>query len=1073
MSMSYFDQILSRRGKTKKDIAFLWELRLTDREYSDLKEVLREDARDQRFSDIKAAALYYAEWWRRDFNGGHVGIDDPCRTLLDGGQLREQLYQAAQRGATELGVQIITTRGEQREIRNTMYSLFYQGGLPMNYTVQGILSRDNNGWNTFIKQLVWNQQDFSNVNGLGEIATRSDSMHGFCEKLRAAADSQNPSLQPYYHNDLWWNVVVRQFEESKRERRARTPFELSWIFKFDHRGSNLTAGARISGQSTLSEEFVAENNLAGREFTAISVLLNDRNIYTAEYDQRFYCRRPVKLKFQYNIGDTITISLNDGEKILSKKVLDFESPKILFCKDDDESRFYLGEPHHLKDHRCRIVASNDWHSVCDHLGEHTTYEIGDQIVNVFNITDTNNIITLRNSTDGEIKRFDPAQSICKTFIDYYKTLQMRMPVKEHIFDVNAEELLFSVGDEHRSRLVDIQDVYYSPKGERQWANQPTLGEIKARVQVSDNEYSEPVHFINSGNLQIGIINSSRDECQFNISWEYGDILSDQAIRTGEYWTITRNALINNRYCVLTFRPRLRYGSEFKLTLIPPFHDFCIFDQDDNRIEERSIIPLVDINNYRYYFNSPLRYRLRFDSDRDNHFEYQNDDNTGAIVSEILATRHIANRQIAHEGPLGSLFLGGSEQIEQKINGSCRPLPYVRTYVNITDFENRTSSYTVKPFPLRLERNDNIVTITNATPALSYNGDIFALPFDEPGLTPVKLIKSTDNCYILPIEMFSSPYDHWLVYGDRQGYILPTSVKMAATDVQEEYTETNNREATRADKLREIKECLLNEPMFSESWKKALNWYKMLPQGCIPGTSILELVAIADDSTLPMKFALHLWVDALHSISRVRESIEYLECSLNDFSKEMSFLWSWCAIPSLEEMNRLTNEIFKCQENSLEKCYLSWTLTLPTEVFNEAPDLIKPDKTNLSMAFIAWISQIRENNRPSRTQRDPDVNNHGRNQDHPVVMGLSSNIAMNYFTQKFNEGRFNQNLSPNDQWISVRQYCDNKFKDEGIDTLPGDEHTRREIRKSVINGLRYMTQEQIEERRRRGGRRRRN
>ncbi len=1070
--MRYFENLLINRNISKADINFLWELHLTDKEYSDLKGILWEDAQDNRFSDTKAAALYYAEWWRREFCGGHVGTDDPCRTLLEDDTLKDQLYQAAQRGATELGVQIITTRGEQREVRNIMYSLFYQGGLPMNYIVQEILSNGNNGWNTFIRQLVWNQQDFNQVNGLGEIASRSDSMQGFCAKLRTAADNQDPSIQPYYHKDLWWNVVVRQFEESKRERRARTPFEVSWVFRFDNRVKRITAGARISGQSTLSEEFIRENNLTGREFTTISVLVNDKNIYTAEYDQKFYCRKSIEIKFQYNIGDTITISLNEGERILSKKALDFDSPKLLFCKDDDETRFYLGEPHHLKDHRCRIVASNDWREDCDRLGGCISYGIGGQNVNVFNIIDTNNIIILRNICDGEIKKIDPAQSFHKTFIDYRCAIALSIPAKEHVFNAHRH-LRFYEGDENDARSVGLNDVYFSPKGERNWSSTSPLGEIKARVKLADNEYSEPVHFINSGDLEINVIKSSHDSCNIQINWGFGSIESDHAERRGENWTITRDNLISNRYCVFTFKPQNRLGTEFKLTLTPPFHDFCIFDQNDNKIAHRSIIPLVDLNNYRYYINSNQRYRLVFDRDQGHCFDYINGPNSqGAKVSEVLVEQIIAERQIAHEGPLGSLFLEGSEQIEHRINNACLSLPYIKTDINITDSEDRQCSYSVKPFPLRLVRQDKAVTITNAnTSTLSYSGSIFALPFDEPGLTPVELIKDTDNIYILPTEMYKSTYNHWLVYGDRQGYILPISVKTANTDIQEQSenvgTSSNENGATRADKLSEIKNRLLNEPMFSESWEKAIKWYKMLPQGCIPGTSVLELVAIADEWTLPIKLALHLWVEALCSTSSVKESINYLESSLIDFSKQMSFLWKWCRIPSEEEINSFARELFDEGRINLDKCYFGWTLTQPIDLFQANPQRINPDRTVLFKAFIEWIGIIRTESQPIQILTDPDINNHGD--------GLTSNEARDYFNHMIMTNPGIARLPLNDKWISVRHNCDQMFQAIDFGIMPGNEHVRREIRQSIINGLKYWTRAQIEaaNRQQRGRRRRRN
>ena len=132
------------------------------------------------------------------------------------------------------------------------------------------------------------------------------------------------------------------------------------------------------------------------------------------------------------------------------------------------------------------------------------------------------------------------------------------------------------------------------------------------------------------------------------------------------------------------------------------------------------------------------------------------------------------------------------------------------------------------------------------------------------------------------------HQKWLVYGKIRGYILPFAI-----DTQEEF-DKNARENFRATTIDTLKRELLAASMSDSIWERAINWYKRLPLGRIPGTSILELVAIADDNMLIKKFALHLWLDALNR----NESLDTLKASLIEFSEQMSFLWAWVSKESV-------------------------------------------------------------------------------------------------------------------------------------------------------------------------------
>ena len=111
--MSFFDNILRSRNITWKHDIHLWSLRLNNDEFYELKEILRQGAKyHESLSLQREATLYYAEWWRREFCGGHASTKDVCYSLFGDTRLVDELYEAAKAGASRLGIQIIRTRGE-------------------------------------------------------------------------------------------------------------------------------------------------------------------------------------------------------------------------------------------------------------------------------------------------------------------------------------------------------------------------------------------------------------------------------------------------------------------------------------------------------------------------------------------------------------------------------------------------------------------------------------------------------------------------------------------------------------------------------------------------------------------------------------------------------------------------------------------------------------------------------------------------------------------------------------------------------------------------------------------------
>ena len=125
---AYFEILKTRGLKGLQKDTPLWKLKLTDSEYDSIKQTLRSHTADLHLYGIEAA-LYYAEWWRRDYNGNIPSKEDVAKSLGLSRGYAEKLYLAAREALEKHKFTFI------HSLKGTEYfrSLLNQGGLPVNY----------------------------------------------------------------------------------------------------------------------------------------------------------------------------------------------------------------------------------------------------------------------------------------------------------------------------------------------------------------------------------------------------------------------------------------------------------------------------------------------------------------------------------------------------------------------------------------------------------------------------------------------------------------------------------------------------------------------------------------------------------------------------------------------------------------------------------------------------------------------------------------------------------------------------------------------------------------------------
>ena len=147
--MSYFEHLVSKRPNWKPGIEPLWKLQITDQEYEKLLRYLPEKMLSNfGKSVVKEAALFFSEWWKREYSGGpHKKIDVAKKIGLE--NHCEDLFKLAIKGVESLRIKFI-------RIETTRYldTLLLQGGLPLRALAQMYLGDGK-------VTLVWRDDDLN------------------------------------------------------------------------------------------------------------------------------------------------------------------------------------------------------------------------------------------------------------------------------------------------------------------------------------------------------------------------------------------------------------------------------------------------------------------------------------------------------------------------------------------------------------------------------------------------------------------------------------------------------------------------------------------------------------------------------------------------------------------------------------------------------------------------------------------------------------------------------------------------------------------------------------------------
>ncbi len=224
LKMSFFPSLLMKNQLAKHDGRPLWKYFLTDQEYDNLISEINYAA--PLTLDPRDACLFYAEWWKRNYNGGKPSRNEIFTSLNGNIKYRmdyKAFYKLAKRGANMLGIKWV-------EKQNTLYfrTLLLHGGLPLKH-----ISENRGKYQNFLMAVLEEQpetiEDFSFkphiINHL-PVSSQNEIIYENCfEIVRSILNEEDQYDELLTSNDVLRNISgelkVRKSQLQRKQRLSK------------------------------------------------------------------------------------------------------------------------------------------------------------------------------------------------------------------------------------------------------------------------------------------------------------------------------------------------------------------------------------------------------------------------------------------------------------------------------------------------------------------------------------------------------------------------------------------------------------------------------------------------------------------------------------------------------------------------------------------------------------------------------------------------------------------------------------------------------------------------------------
>ena len=869
----------------------LWKLKVTEDMYANLKACLYKAAREGQLDEYgKEAAIFYAEWWRREYAGDIPSKEDIAETLGIP-YFSEELYKAARRALKRIGYKFIRSQ-HRTEYFRTMLNL---GGLPINY----IKNNDGNfsSFKRFLQGLVrelslinydWTDTDNSIINQFNCItylgrSFRNENIYDVSMQIAHAIIMDNETYLPYDSSDESFQALTKslrsELHRARKEKRIK-PLTLNWKLATTPEGKgilmfNMDIIKEVSSFSipglNIKTCSAFDVIVAGQLVAQYSRSKINKDPETSEIIEVIYSRRSIGISKDiiWNGDPVVEVKVrcdNDDRLFLTisgSYPPNFNYPQ-LFQKVDDT--LYT---------KCTTASSENNIAVFSNEWSCADFKLIEIQGTTYRYVDVCDDIPLRNIETGE--EFVIQNLFTEYTAEFSNNYIQWLEKSSHKLCTSIPAI--HVYDKEKNVVNNIKKYYRKHSSDTRWraitsACVLPIGLVDIKVEFPDGHFTVET-FYSIGKLDFESANEKVDSTDlicnsggnFVVEVEHKDEIVVSK-KSADSWSISQNHSVSTLASTCAFRLYRTAEPTLRIEIPIPFDGINIIDMFGNTVPNGKIVSLSNLSFFKIISHGASNRRIDVTyEDSNEESEVKQKHLRGSVYEGIVSMAE-------YEDLVNRIFnLYG----ENSFSRSCSAI------ISIGDKQVQ-----VRKFILDSTIEDNSVIINDNTEAniqdFNYSGTLYAYPVgDEIDPSDFKVyqleqVEDRPNAFKLPEDfpgieavVFSGP--------ETKRRIVPKYYCFESEDFNIE--ERSYRMLTNVSWWREK---LHTDNLFAgKYWRLACLSYSIANRYNLPYSSFNCIKAIAGSPDLLVKFALEMWLNEMKDI--MLQDIERFEQELM-----LSFHW---------------------------------------------------------------------------------------------------------------------------------------------------------------------------------------
>lgn len=934
----FFDQLLSNRGLQSAPKP-LCKLNVTDEEYAELKDVIRQSLINNTSSCYgKEYALFYAEVWRREYNGGKMSKDRVAEYAEIDSTLSDVLYKNARKALRSLDIPVIQQNNNQY-----FRTLLLQGGLPMAYVI------NNDGFNRyemFLKSLLketsrltidWDNpnciEDFSCVSYLRK-TDRNEFFFAVSLQIVHAINSKNHDLLPYSLESNEFKLLTERLEKEHERVQSlviTNPPTLQWKLEIEDGPQKIgTFLYHLTSLKTIYSSMI--EGLNPQECFQFDLFVSQKYVATykkvssnqEEYIATYKMVNSDNREFEWRCENIIDVKvITDNEQELFPSVIGSCPPNIsipqLFQKKNEHYVLQNGDTAS----ECLVLYPPQW-SIDDSrdLPEKEILVNGESFryIELPEVRECDCLRFTNIKTGDSIK----LENLTSKYSVIYGGLYLSWLEKSN-YALLKNRPLITVYNENGDRLSNNKtEIFYRSFGTKDWQPYsqqsnlvPGLNEIK--VKFPDGSFDIRLFYF-IGNMSFSTYeaeaNKATIQCCSN-NWGRVYPVMQPNVEYEEKgvnrWSVRRRVESNRIPSTCSFEIRNGNNPPLKISIPSPYVGLCLIKNDDDLVESKSMISYGELSDYKILCFGTNRQVIKF--------EYVGASNLGNHISISQNVKQGITSLSNYEEPISRIFningVGSFDRLASVRITIGEKSFFVRHFT--LDTKNNQTSNAIEV--CRINEDDSFVNTTD---------DLYAcrlISSSEKGEPSYFLLEKRDcGNYAFPEDAEDGNYVVFSSTFARQ-HVVPRFYRLENHNICDDSVE--ERKSQKQRNIEEWKTALSNaEISTSNDWKNVVLYIEIADKFRLPFKTFNAISVAVSTPELMTKLLLRLVMDG---------KIDSLMSALMKIEQECAMAFHWTSPQILSQIldNELENypdcikmDVYRRLQNSLLSLM---TFTLDSDV----------------------------------------------------------------------------------------------------------------------------------------------